>query len=163
MSELCIEAMAMVAAPVDEVHAALADYPDVRKRLLPDNFTDYRVESGGHGVGTELSFRMRLGGPKRLLRRRRSGGPVWDCQVRVEEVEPERLVERDLGTGLVTTWTVLGAGDGRSAVRVCARWEGPDGATKALTRAGMRLSVREVYEAVLTNLHHHFEPAPDTA
>lgn len=47
-----------VAAPAQRVRQALADYAGTRPRILPEQFTGYRVESGGVGAGTHASWRF---------------------------------------------------------------------------------------------------------
>ena len=50
-----VSASLVVARPPAEVFAAVAD-PAQRRRLLPDNFTGFRVVAGGEGPGTRTAF-----------------------------------------------------------------------------------------------------------
>src|SRR3712207_9075968 len=58
MSEVVATAERGVHAPVERVRAALADYEGARRRALPEQFTDYRVEAGGRGAGTRVHWRF---------------------------------------------------------------------------------------------------------
>ena len=58
MSQVVATAERIVRAPVEQVLAALADYEDTRPRLLPEQFSDYRVEAGGQGAGTRVHWRF---------------------------------------------------------------------------------------------------------
>ncbi|HEY0403211.1 MAG TPA: SRPBCC family protein, partial [Blastococcus sp.] len=58
MSQVVTTAEGIVRAPAEQVLAALSDYEGTRPRLLPEQFSDYRVESGGHGAGTRVHWRF---------------------------------------------------------------------------------------------------------
>jgi hypothetical protein len=159
MVELTTAAVAMINSSVEQVHSALVDYESVRPLLLPDNFDDYRVVSGGHGAGTEVGWTLLVGETRR--RRWQLGRPKrvpWDCLVQVDEAADHQIVERDTRTALVTTWSLHEAGDGRTAVRVLVTWPAPDGLARLLTRSRQQLALRTIYEDILTKLHEHFEP-----
>lgn len=165
MVPLTVSAMAMVNDSAERVREALADYQGVRPKLLTENFDDYQVRVGGHGAGTEVRWTLQVGEVRswRGRRVRRGKRVPWDCLMAVDEPEEGQLVERDIRSALVTTWTVRAAGDGRAAVRVLVSWEGPDGPRGLLRRPGQRLAVRTIYEDVLTRLHEYFEPDPRAA
>jgi len=159
MVELMTAAVAMINSSVEQVHSALVDYESVRPLLLPDNFDDYRVVSGGHGAGTEVGWTLLVGETRR--RRWQLGRPKrvpWDCLVQVDEAADHQIVERDTRTALVTTWSLHEAGEGRTAVRVLVTWPAPDGLARLLTRSHQQLALRTIYEDILTKLHEHFEP-----
>ena len=80
------------APPPARVHAALADYR-ARERILPGNYLDYRVEEGGDGGGTVVSYRLRAG--------RRERRYVLEV---AEPTPGVTLVERDRESSLITTW-----------------------------------------------------------
>jgi hypothetical protein len=162
MAQCAATAVAMVNSPAEEVHRTLLDYRETRPQLLTDEFGEYEVRAGGTGAGTEVRWTLAL---DRALRAKKGGKPKkkikhppWDCLVQVEEAPDElRIVERDTRSALVTTWTLQPSADGRTAVRVHATWQGPDGLGKLTSRLREQLAVRTVYEGVLTNLHHFFE------
>src|SRR4051794_41978700 len=58
MSRVVATAERVVHAPAEKVRAALADYEGARRRILPEQFSDYRVESGGAGAGTRVHWRV---------------------------------------------------------------------------------------------------------
>ena len=157
--ELTTAAVAMINSSVEQVHSALVDYESVRPLLLPDNFDDYRVVSGGQGAGTEVGWTLLVGETRR--RRWQLGRPKrvpWDCLVQVDEAADHQIVERDTRTALVTTWSMHEAGEGRTAVRVLVTWPAPDGLARLLIRSRQQLALRTIYEDILTKLHEHFEP-----
>src|SRR5882757_5970931 len=145
MVELTTAAVAMINSSVEQVHSALVDYESVRPLLLPDNFDDYRVVSGGHGAGTEVGWTLLVGETRR--RRWQLGRPKrvpWDCLVQVDEAADHQIVERDTRTALVTTWSLHEAGEGRTAVRVLVTWPAPDGMARLLTRSHQQLALRTI-------------------
>lgn len=82
--------------PAARVYAILADYVDGHPRILPrPAFIAMQIEQGGVGAGTVIHFQMRL------------LGRVQHFHAAISEPEPGRvLVETDLNTGAVTTFTV---------------------------------------------------------
>jgi hypothetical protein len=58
MSQVVAAAERVVRAPAEQVRAALADYEGARRRILTEQFSDYRVESGGQGAGTRVHWRF---------------------------------------------------------------------------------------------------------
>ena len=98
------------------VHAALADYRG-RERILPASYLDYRVEEGGEGAGTVVSFRLRA------CRRER--------RYVLEVAEPTpgvTLVERDRQSSLITTWILSPTASGTATdLRLSTIWEGHGG------------------------------------
>src|SRR4051794_41846465 len=58
MSEVVATVEHVVRAPAERVKAALADYEGARRRAMPEQFSDYRVESGGTGAGTRVHWRF---------------------------------------------------------------------------------------------------------
>ncbi|MCU1654458.1 MAG: Polyketide cyclase/dehydrase [Pseudonocardia sp.] len=158
MAQLTATAVAMIKGTVEKVHTALTDYESVRPLLLTENFDDYQVRSGGHGAGTEVGWTLLVSEKRRRRRLKLRRQVPWDCLVRVDEATEDRIVERDLRSALVTTWTVRDAGEGRTVVRVLASWDGPDGLAGLLSRPRQRLAIRKTYEDMLTNLHNYFDP-----
>ena len=123
------DAEGSVAAPPAEVIAFLTDYRR-RPEILSANYQDYRVEEGGSGAGTVVCYRFKAGPRER------------DYRMRAETPDATTLVERDLGSTLVTTWRVSPA-EGGSRVQVHTEWQGASGvggffertfAPKALSR-----------------------------
>jgi Polyketide cyclase / dehydrase and lipid transport len=108
MSSFTIGAEARVHAPAQRVYDMIADYRNGHPRIIPPKyFTSLDVEEGGVGDGTVIRFTMRVLGSERTAR------------ARVTEPQPGRvLVETELTTGLVTTFTVAPVGTSAADVKI---------------------------------------------
>jgi hypothetical protein len=131
----------VIAAPVATVRAALADYAEVRPRILTSQFSGYRVESGGHGAGTRA--RWQLAATKKRVR---------DCLIDVTESSDGSIVERDTNSSMVTTWTVEPVEAGGSRVRATTTWNGAGGIGGFFERRFAPKGLARIYDAVLANL-----------
>ena len=131
----------VIDAPAATVRAALADYADVRPRILTPQFSDYRVESGGQGAGTRAHWK--LAATKRRVR---------DCLVEVTESTEGSIVERDANSSMVTAWTVEPAGGGGSRVLVTTTWNGAGGIGGFFERRFAPKGFARIYDGVLANL-----------
>ncbi|MEO8030582.1 MAG: SRPBCC family protein [Gemmatimonadota bacterium] len=100
-----VSSSAEVGAPPSIVYGLIADYRVGHPSILPPKyFQNLRVEEGGVGAGTRISFDMRL-------------GRLWRLQAYVTEPESGRqLCEHYPDTGMVTTFTVDPANDGRHSL-----------------------------------------------
>ena len=115
MAKVYVAAERQIGAPAERVYRCLADYREHHPRFLPPAFSDFRVEQGGTGAGTVVSFKVTAGGVPRAYR------------VAVAEPEPGRvLAETDTTSSLVTTFTVTPEGE-RSRVRIETTWQGANG------------------------------------
>lgn len=141
MSQVVTTAEGIVRAPADRVRAALADYADVRRRILPEQFSDYRVEAGGHGAGTRVHWRFAATSKR-----------VRDQLMTVTEPADGTLVESDANSSMVTTWTVRPADEGVSSVRVHTTWNGAGGIGGFFERTFAPKGLRRVYEDVIRRL-----------
>jgi hypothetical protein len=120
------------------VLAVLRDYRDGRQRILPSNYTAYRVEHGGQGDGTVIAYHFAAGGRDR------------DYRLRVEESGSE-LRERDELSSFVTTWSVAPAGAG-STVTLESSWEGAGGIGGFFERTFAPIGLRRIYGEMLDRL-----------
>jgi hypothetical protein len=141
MSEVVATAEHVVRAPAERVRAALGDYEGVRRRILPEQFSDYRVEAGGQGAGTRV--RWRFAATSRRVR---------DQLVDVSQPAEDTLVERDANSSMVTTWTVHPADAGLSTVRVRTTWNGARGVGGFFERTFAPRGLQRVYGAMLDRL-----------
>jgi hypothetical protein len=141
MSQVVATAERVVRAPVDRVLSALADYQTTRPRLLPEQFSDYRVESGGHGAGTRVHWRFAATSKR-----------VRDQLMSVTQPEPDTLVESDANSSMVTTWTVHPADAGLTTVRVRTTWTGAGGVGGFFERTFAPKGLRRVYDQLLERL-----------
>lgn len=148
MSEVVATAEHVVRAPVERVAAALADYEGVRQRILPEQFSDYRVESGGHGEGTRVHWRFAATSKR-----------VREQVVEVTQPSRDVLVERDAHSSMVTTWTVSGADAGISTVRVRTTWTGAGGIGGFFERTFAPKGLARVYTAMLERLDRELAAA----
>jgi Polyketide cyclase / dehydrase and lipid transport len=141
MSEVVATTERRLDAPADRVRAALADYAGTRPRILTDQFSGYRVESGGTGSGTRARWRFAATSKR-----------VRDQDVEVSEPDGRTLVETDRNSSMVTRWTVRPAGDGASTVEVRTTWNGAGGVGGFFERTFAPRGLQRVYDAMLERL-----------
>ena len=141
MSEVVATAEKTVRAPVQQVLTALADYTGTRPRLLPEQFSDYRVEDGGQGAGTRVHWRFAATSKR-----------VRDQLMTVTQPGPDELVESDANSSMVTTWSVFPADTGVTTVRVRTTWNGAGGIGGFFERTFAPKGLRRVYDEILGRL-----------
>jgi hypothetical protein len=141
MSQVVTTAEGIVRAPAERVLIALADYEVTRPRLLPEQFSDYRVESGGQGAGTRVHWRFAATSKR-----------VRDQSVSVTQPGADTLEESDTNSSMVTTWTVSPADAGLSTVRVRTTWNGAAGIGGFFERTFAPKGMRRVYDEILSRL-----------
>src|SRR3954463_11685244 len=141
MSEVVATVEHVVRAPAEQVRAALADYEGARRRAMPEQFSDYRVEAGGKGAGTRVRWRFAATSKR-----------VRDQLVEVSQPSADKLVESDANSSMVTTWTVHPTDAGVTTVRVRTTWNGASGIGGFFERTFAPKGLRRVYEEMLTAL-----------
>jgi hypothetical protein len=141
MSQVVATAERVVRAPVDRVRSALADYEGARRRILPEQFSDYRVEAGGHGAGTRVHWRFAATSKR-----------VRDQLLTVTQPDADTLVETDANSSMVTTWTVHPTDAGLTTVRVRTTWNGATGIGGFFERTFAPKGLRRVYDQLLERL-----------
>jgi Polyketide cyclase / dehydrase and lipid transport len=141
MGQVTSTAERVIDAPAAGVREALGDYERVRPRILTEQFSDYRVESGGHGPGTRVHWK--LAATKRRTR---------DCLMDVAESVDGSLVERDANSSMVTTWSVEPVEAGRSRVRATTTWNGAGGIGGFFEQRFAPKGLARIYDAVLAKL-----------
>ncbi|MGK5170900.1 SRPBCC family protein [Geodermatophilus sp. CPCC 205761] len=141
MGQVVATAERVVGAPADRVRSALADYTETRRRVLPEQFSDYRVEAGGQGEGTRVAWRFAATSKR-----------VREQLVEVTQPDTDTLVETDTRSSMVTTWTVRPADSGATTVRVRTTWNGAGGVGGFFERAFAPKGLRRVYEDLLGRL-----------
>ncbi len=145
MVEISVAAERVIPGPADRVYSYLADYRDHHPHLLPPAFSEYRVEEGGTGAGTVVSFLLTAG---RRLRRYRM------C---VSEPDPGRvLMETDETSSLTTTFTVTPL-DQACRVRIATRWQGGSGIGGFFERTFAPRVLRGLYVDELNRLATYTE------
>jgi hypothetical protein len=142
MSTFTIGAAARVNAPARRVYETIADYRNGHARIIPPKyFKSLDVEEGGVGAGTVIRFTMRVLGSERVGR------------ARVTEPQPGRvLVETELTTGFVTTFTVAPAGDSASDVSIETQVPGKPGISGAVERWVAKSVLPRIYRDELALL-----------
>jgi Polyketide cyclase / dehydrase and lipid transport len=141
MTDVVATAERVVRAPADRTLTALADYDDVRPRLVTEKFLDYRVESGGRGAGTRVSWRFAA-----------TRSRVREQVMVVTQPTENTLVETDQKSTLVTMWTVHPTDAGLSTVRVRTSWQGAPGVGGFFERTFAPTGLRRVYDRMLERL-----------
>ena len=141
MSQVVATAERVVRAPVDRVRSALADYEGARRRVAPEQFSDYRVEAGGQGAGTRVHWRFAATSKR-----------VRDQVLAVTAPDPATLVESDANSSMVTTWTVHPADHAATTVRVRTTWNGAGGIGGFFERTFAPKGLQRVYGEILARL-----------
>jgi hypothetical protein len=141
MSQVVATTERDVAAPAERVRQALADYVTTRPRILPEQFSDYRVEAGGEGAGTRAGWRFAATSKR-----------VREQSVDVTEPDGATLVETDRNSSMVTRWTVQPTGADRSRVAVRTSWNGAGGVGGFFERTFAPRGLRRVYGDMLKRL-----------
>ena len=141
MAQVTARTERTIDAPAERVHAALADYETVRPTILTEHYRDYRVESGGQGAGTRAHWLLQATQKR-----------VRDQLVEVSVPGPDRIVERDANSSMVTTWTVTPAGDTRSVVTVESAWNGAGGIGGFFERTFAPKGLQRIHDGVLAKL-----------
>lgn len=144
MAQVSATSSITIAAPVDSVFAALADYQTVRPQILSEHFRDYRVLEGGEGDGTIAQWTLQA-----TSKRSR------DIKAAVN-VDGTTIVERDANSSLVTTWSVAPAGGG-SHVTTTTEWKGAGGIGGFFEKTFAPLGLKKIQSEVLENLKAHVE------
>ncbi|MGY1750392.1 SRPBCC family protein [Modestobacter sp. SYSU DS0511] len=131
----------IVRAPAEQVRAALADYAVTRPRILPEQYSEYRVDAGGNGAGTRAHWRLQATSKR-----------VRVQDVTVSEAPDGSLVETDANSSMITTWSVRPADEGVSTVRVSSTWTGAGGIGGFFERAFAPKGLGRIHTAVLDRL-----------
>jgi len=141
MAQVTVTAQRVIHGPAEQVRAALADYQNVRPKILTEHYSDYQLEGGGQGAGSLVHWKL-AATEKR----------VRDQLVEVSEAEGGALVERDQNSSMVTTWTVSPADGGHSTVEVHTTWNGAGGIGGFFERTFAPAGLRRIYDGVLGKL-----------
>ena len=142
MNEITVSAEGIVGAPPAEVYNHLADYRQ-HPTFLPRAFSDFRIEVGGTGEGTVVSYRLKAGGRTQAYR------------ATISEPEPGRVLEERLADGdTVTTFTVSPHSSG-STVRIETRWPASRGLKGWLERALAPRMLQPLYTEELSLLDRY--------
>lgn len=142
MAQVTATTTATIPAAPEVVLAALADYATVRPSILPEQYTDYRVESGGVGTGTVATWRLHA--TEKRIRH----------VVAEVSVSADSVVEKDRNSSMVTTFSVAPSGAG-STVTVTATWDGAGGIGGFFEKTFAPKGLGRIHAALLANLASH--------
>jgi hypothetical protein len=124
--------------------AAVADYQNVRPRILSPQYSDYQVLEGGQGAGTVAKWKLQA-----------TKSRVRDVQVNVD-VAGHTVIEKDANSSMVINWTVAPAGPG-SSVTVKTTWTGAGGVKGFFEKTFAPLGLKRIQGEVLANLKKELE------
>ncbi|MBB3676632.1 SRPBCC family protein [Modestobacter versicolor] len=141
MGQVVATAERVVQAPPDVVRAALADYTTTRPAVLPEQYSEYRVEAGGQGSGTRVHWRLQATSKR-----------VREQDVVVTQGADGTLVESDANSSMVTTWSVHPADGGASTVRARTTWTGATGIGGFFERTFAPRGLARIHGALLERL-----------
>lgn len=144
MSSIQVSANSVVSAPLDRVYRILSDFEHHHANILPPAFSDLRVEAGGTGAGTVVSFRMRLGGKTSQFRQR------------VSEPQPGRVMtETDLKTGAETSFVLVPEADDRTRVAIKTSFPRSKGIAGLLEQLFAPRMIKKLYLEELSRLDEY--------
>ncbi|MFW0789556.1 SRPBCC family protein [Gordonia sp. CPCC 205333] len=133
-----------IAATPDAVITALADYNQTRPAILPEQYRDYRVLTGGQGAGTEVHWILQA-----TSKRSR------DVKATIS-VAGQTVTETDANSTMVTTYTVQAAGSG-STVTTTTSWQGAGGVGGFFEKTFAPKGLNRIQAALLGNLKTRLE------
>jgi hypothetical protein len=134
----------LINADSKAVLAAVADYQNVRPKVLSAHYRDYQVLQGGQGQGTVAKWKLQA-----------TKSRVRDVQASVD-VAGHTVIEKDANSSLVTNWTVAPAGPG-SSVTVKTTWTGAGGVKGFFEKTFAPLGLKRIQSEVLENLKKALE------
>lgn len=138
---MIVEKSAVIPAQAQKVYDLLADYHVGHPAILPKQFTKLEVLEGGRGAGTKTRLTMKAWGQTRFMRQE------------VFEPEPGRvLLERDLDTDLVTTFTFKPLSENQTELTLKTVWQAKSGVFGWLEGQVTALAMRSMYETELQNI-----------
>ncbi|HME47704.1 SRPBCC family protein [Mycobacterium sp.] len=144
MGEVSASSSVLINAEPAAALAAVADYRNVRPKILSPQFSDYQVLQGGQGQGTVATWKLQA--TKSRVRDVRAG----------VDVAGHTVIEKDANSSMVTNWTVAPAGTG-STVTVKTTWTGAGGVKGFFEKTFAPLGLRRIQSEVLANLKKELE------
>jgi hypothetical protein len=142
MADVTATAERTLAAPAFRVRRLLADYKDVRPKILTEQYSDYVLHSGSVGEGAVAGWKLAATSKR-----------VRDVLVDVSLPMHDKIVETDRNSTMVTTWKISpGAEPNTCKVTVTSTWKGAGGIGGFFERTFAPKGLREIYDGVLANL-----------
>lgn len=144
MGQVSSSSTILIAVEPARALEAIADYRDVRPKILTPHYSEYAVLQGGRGRGTVASWKLQA-----------TRSRVRDVRVDID-VAGHTVIEKDANSSLLTNWTVAPAGPGCS-VTVKTTWTGGGGVRGLFERTFAPLGLRRIQDDVLANLKKRLE------
>ena len=111
-------------------------------KILTENYLNYKVEAGGIGAGTVVTYRLHAANRER----------GYSIQVS-DPGTGKVLQEKDAGSSLVTMWTLAPTEDGqKTRVQLTSDWEGGKGVGGFFEKTFAPLGLRRIYTEILSKL-----------
>jgi hypothetical protein len=145
MGQVSAASTILIDADPATVLDAVADYQDVRPRILSPQYSEYRVLQGGHGQGTVAKWKLQA-----------TESRVREVQANVD-VAGHTVIEKDANSSMVINWTVAPAGPAGSSVTVKTTWNGAGGVKGFFEKTFAPLGLRRIQDEVLANLKKEVE------
>ena len=144
MGQVSASSSVLINAEPAAVLAAVADYQNVRPKILSSHFSDYQVLQGGHGQGTVARWKLQA-----------TKSRVRDVQASVD-VAGHAVIEKDTNSTMVNNWTVAPAGTG-ATVTLRTSWNGAGGVKGFFEKTFAPLGLKKIQAEVLENLKSEVE------
>lgn len=144
MGQVSAASSVLINATPEAVLAAVADYENVRGKILPSQYSGYQVLEGGQGAGTVVQWKLQA-----------TKSRVRDVRNAVD-VAGRTVIEKDQNSSMVTNWTVAPAGPG-SSVTVKTSWNGAGGIGGFFEKTFAPLGLKKIQAEVLENLKKQVE------
>jgi hypothetical protein len=144
MGQVSASSSVLIDATPEAVLTAVADYANVRPKILSSHYSDYRVLEGGQGAGTVASWKLQA-----------TKSRVRDVNASID-VAGHTVIEKDANSSMITNWTVSPAGSG-SSVTVKTSWQGAGGIGGFFEKTFAPLGLRKIQDEVLANLKTEVE------
>jgi Polyketide cyclase / dehydrase and lipid transport len=144
MGQISASSSVLINAAPATVLDAVADYRNVRPKILSPRYRDYEVLQGGQGQGTVARWKLQA-----------TKSRVRDVQANVD-VAGHTVIEKDANSTMVTNWTVTPAGTG-STVTMKTTWQGAGGVAGFFEKTFAPLGLRKIQDEVLANLRKQLE------
>ncbi|WP_078290050.1 SRPBCC family protein [Mycobacterium sp. D16R24] len=139
MGQVSASSSVLIDAAPEAVLAAVADYQNVRPKILSGHYRDYQVLEGGQGEGTVVAWKLQA-----------TESRVRDIKSSVS-IAGHTVIEKDANSTLVTSWTVAPAGTG-STVTTKTAWTGGAGIKGFFEKTFAPLGLKKIQAEVLDNL-----------
>ena len=144
MGQVSASSTVLINAEPDAVLTAVADYQNVRPKILSSHYSGYQVLEGGQGAGTVAAWKLQA-----------TKSRSRDVKASVD-VAGKTVIEKDANSTMVTNWTVAPAGTG-STVTVKTSWQGAGGIGGFFEKTFAPLGLRKIQAEVLENLKKQLE------